>query len=48
MNEDINHLVEVINENINYFRQEYKLSYAETIGALEIIKMDLFNEAKEN
>ena|GEM_PF-3880500 len=32
---------------INYWRQEADLSYAETIGVLDMIKMDLHAEATD-
>ena len=42
MDKPIEQLIEVIEKNIDYFRMEYELTYAETIGALEIIKMNLW------
>jgi len=47
MDKPIEQLIEVIEKNIDYFRMEYELTYAETIGALEIIKMNLYDEAVE-
>lgn len=44
---NIEHFVEAIQERIDYFRKEYQLTYAETIGALEMIKLGLWDEAKE-
>ena len=33
-----------IQGRIDYFRQEYEISYAEVIGMLEIIKQDMYME----
>ena len=44
----VEQLKEVIEKNIDYFRMEYELTYSETIGVLEMIKMDLYNEAIED
>jgi len=40
-------LFEDLTARINYWRQEADLSYAETIGVLDMIKMDLHAEATD-
>lgn len=47
MKQPIEQLIEDLNSRIDYWRKEASLSYAETIGALEIIKADLIEEMKE-
>jgi hypothetical protein len=42
--ENTEHFIEAVQERIDYFRKEYHLTYAEAIGALEIIKMSLYEE----
>jgi hypothetical protein len=43
----ITRFTDEINRLIDYYRKEYQLTYSETIGALEIIKMELFHEAND-
>jgi len=38
---------EEVHRLIDYFRQEFRLSYAEMIGTLEIVKDDLMQELRE-
>jgi len=45
--EGVEHLCGALDDKINYFRQEYDLTYAEVIGVLEIIKAILLQEAIE-
>ena len=40
-------LVEELNRVINRFLAEWIITYAGAIGALEIVKLDLYNEATE-
>ena len=45
--EAITRLTEDIDNRIDYYRQEYELSYAEVIGVLTILQLVLYDEAKE-
>jgi hypothetical protein len=42
--EAVNSLVLEIEKQIDYFRKEFELSYAETVGCLEIIKLNIVAE----
>ncbi len=44
--EQIQHFVEEITKVVTRFRAEYQLTYASVIGALQIIIMDLYREAR--
>lgn len=46
MKHQVTQLMEDIHSRINYWRQEANLTYAETIGALEIIKTEIVDEMK--
>ena len=46
--EAIDRLTEDITDRIDYYRQEYDLTYAETIGILAMIQMDLYTEIKDD
>jgi hypothetical protein len=41
-------LTQDLSARIDYWRKEASLTYAETIGALELIKADLIFEARED
>lgn len=43
----VEHLTDALQEKIDYFRREYDLTYAETIGVLAILQMSLFAETVE-
>lgn len=43
----VDQLIEDIQNRIDYWRKEASLTYAETIGAVEIIKSDLIKEMQE-
>ena len=47
MNKDLERFAEAIDKNINYYRMEYKMNYAEVIGTLIIKVLDLYDESKE-
>jgi len=36
-----------VQEDIEYFRKEFDLTYAELLGALELIKADIIKEIQE-
>lgn len=44
---DINRLTTAIHEQIDYFRKEYRMTYAEAIGGLYIVLNDLDHELRE-
>ena len=44
---DINTLISQINAIINAWRVPDKLNYAELVGALEMVKQDMIDEARE-
>jgi len=47
MKADIDALTNDLKARIDYWRKEAELTYAETIGVLEILKMDMYAEASE-
>ncbi len=47
MPKPVDQLIEDVQNRIDYWRKEASLSYAETIGAIEIIKADLIKEMQE-
>jgi hypothetical protein len=47
MPQPVEQLIEDIQSRIDYWRKEASLTYAETIGAIEIIKADLIKEMQE-
>lgn len=46
-NERLNEAYEVLNEKITYLSQQYKLTYFEVLGMLEVLKAELLDEMKE-
>lgn len=40
-------LVDALEATINRFRSEFEINYATAIGALEVVKLDLYTEARE-
>lgn len=48
MERAVEHFIEEVHRTLDRMRFEYEMSYAEAIGALEIIKMDLLSEAVED
>jgi len=44
----VNRLGEDIDDRIDYYRQEYEMTYAEIIGLLEMCKLDMYMEALES
>ena len=47
MNQNIDQFHDAIMEKIDYFRKEYSMTYAEVIGTLFIIALELFEEEKD-
>ena len=47
MPKPVEQLIEDVQNRIDYWRKEASLTYAETIGAIEIIKADLIKEMQE-
>ena len=45
--ESVDAFVDEITNRLEYFRQEFDLTYAESVGALEILKQALILEAFE-
>jgi hypothetical protein len=45
--EQENQLVQALHAVINRFRLEYEMNYAQTIGCIELVKLDLYGEARE-
>ena len=43
----VDQLIQDVQNRIDYWRKEASLTYAETIGSLEIIKADLIIEMQE-
>lgn len=43
----VEQLIKDIQSRIDYWRKEASLTYAETIGAIEIIKADIVKEMQE-
>jgi len=43
----VDHFVAVMTQKIDYFRREYHLTYAEAVGALELIKGEMVLECIE-
>jgi len=49
MSTNTENLIDVLQAKIDYFHKKYGLTYGEVIGALECIKLNLWDEAcKEN
>lgn len=46
-NEQAAALVEELNRTINRFRSEYDINYATVIGALEMVKLQMWEESQE-
>jgi hypothetical protein len=46
-NEQENQLVQALHATINRFRAEYDLNYAQTIGCIELVKLDIYGECRE-
>lgn len=44
MNDQQNRLYEEIQSKIDYFRQEYQMTYFDVVGVLEMTKLDLMRE----
>lgn len=47
MSEACGRLMDEIESKIDYFRQEYEMTYCEVIGSLESVKLHLWFEAEE-
>lgn len=47
MSQPVDKLIEDLQTRINYWRKEASLTYAETIGAIELIKADIIEEMRE-
>lgn len=47
MSKSVEHFIETITDKIDYFRKEYKLTYSELVGALELIKGEIILECIE-
>lgn len=47
MKADIDALTNDLKSRIDYWRKEAELTYAEVIGVLEILKIDIYTEAVE-
>jgi len=45
--EQTEHLIEELNRVIDRFRKEYHLTYGIAIGCLEMVKLNLWDEARE-
>lgn len=48
MPQPVEQLIEDMQSRIDYWRKEASLTYAETIGAIEIIKADIIKEMQEH
>ena len=48
MTEPIEQFCDSLWETINFYRNDYGLTVGEVVGALEIIKLDIWQEQKEN
>lgn len=48
MNRASDHFAKELASLIERFRMEYKLTYAEAVGVLELVKSDLIEEARKS
>ena len=47
INNNVQHLAIELHSVLDRFRREYDVNYAEVIGTLQMVLMDIYNEAAE-